>query len=952
MAGERVVAQRPALHPLLEAARVDLVGIEAHREQPADERAHADACDPVDDHAPRGELLEDADVRERPRAAPGEDDADGAPGQPPGRARDVLVELGRAQDVRLDGVQHRRPGVERASSGSDVVCDELAAVQLAPAGDRGRRLAARRHEEDAVRLLEAELRPGVVARRIPGVEDHEVVLGLGAIEQRAVAGGRALSVDRRRRVARVEQGRGQVARERVGEPPGDRVQRYALVDRDDGHRRRSRAHEPGRRAHPAELLGERSGQGERQRGGGVKQLLEVGAIDGEQIGCARRPHRRRARLAGEQRELADGVAAADLADRRSGGLVDDLHAAGADDVERVPDIALVEQPGAGGHAHGARAFRHRVAEGRLEGGEHRHLREELRGRLGPRRQRRRRIDAHQPPRGGQRGRGRRGRRLVDQHGTSRGRQRRLLVSRPAPDEEAAEPGDDEARGAEGPGAVERRGGLGGGGCPEDRDDERDAQCRADLACDGVQAGRRGVLRSRGRGDRRRGQVREQRAGAEPEEHDAGQPLAHEVRGQADARDEPEDGRAPEQPAGDEHRTRPDPRDEVARRPGHGGGDERARRQREARLEHGVVPHRGEEEDVDERVAVEPGAGDDRHRVGDAERPVAQERQVDDRRAMRRAAPGEDRSEHERRGERAQHPWIEPAPFRALDDRQDERRDRQRQHERALQVGHPPAAGRPALDQVAAREHDRRDADRHVDEEDEPPVADGDQNPAERGAEPGRRGGDGGQQRHAVRAALGRERVEHQGERRRDEQRRPERLEHAERRQRAGRRGDRAQHRRDREQLEPADEDPPPPDEIGQPSRRDEEGREDDVVGVEHPRQGRDRRVGIRARDVREGDVDDRGVDERHPGAHRRDRQHGARLRPAAAHRRRRRRPARVHLGGWGGGLCVCVCREAPRRASHASPCEQPPATTVGVSCDPPWSARACRSRPAFDVRRE
>ena len=216
--------------------------------------------------------------------------------------------------------------------------------------------------------------------------------------------------------------------------------------------------------------------------------------------------------------------------------------------------------------------------------------------------------------------------------------------------------------------------------------------------------------------------------------------------------------------------------------------------------------------------------------------------------MRRAAPDEDRSEHERRGERAEHACVEPAPFRALHDRQDERGDRQRQHERARQVGHPPAAGRTALDQMAAREHHRRDADRHVDEEHEPPVAGGDQQPAERGAEPGRRRGDRGQQRHAVRSALGRERVEHQGKRRRDEKRRPERLQHPERRQRAGRRGDRAQHRRDREQLEPADEDPAAPDEVGQASRRDEEGREDDVVGVEHPRQLRDRRLGIRARD--------------------------------------------------------------------------------------------------------
>ena len=46
--GHGVVAERTALDPLLEAARVDLLGVHAHREQGADERAHADAGDAVD----------------------------------------------------------------------------------------------------------------------------------------------------------------------------------------------------------------------------------------------------------------------------------------------------------------------------------------------------------------------------------------------------------------------------------------------------------------------------------------------------------------------------------------------------------------------------------------------------------------------------------------------------------------------------------------------------------------------------------------------------------------------------------------------------------------------------------------------------------------------------------------------------------------------------------------
>jgi hypothetical protein len=42
LAGEGEVAQRPAPHPFVEADRVDLVGVVAHRKQRADEGAHAD----------------------------------------------------------------------------------------------------------------------------------------------------------------------------------------------------------------------------------------------------------------------------------------------------------------------------------------------------------------------------------------------------------------------------------------------------------------------------------------------------------------------------------------------------------------------------------------------------------------------------------------------------------------------------------------------------------------------------------------------------------------------------------------------------------------------------------------------------------------------------------------------------------------------------------------------
>ena len=60
-------------------------------EQPADERAHAHAADAVDEHAGVQQHLEHAEVRERPRAAAAEHDADGPARQPPRHARDVAA---------------------------------------------------------------------------------------------------------------------------------------------------------------------------------------------------------------------------------------------------------------------------------------------------------------------------------------------------------------------------------------------------------------------------------------------------------------------------------------------------------------------------------------------------------------------------------------------------------------------------------------------------------------------------------------------------------------------------------------------------------------------------------------------------------------------------------------------------------------------------------------------
>jgi hypothetical protein len=99
VAGDSEVAQRPAPHPLLETDRVDLTGVVAHREQRADHGAHADPGDAVDRHADGGQLVEHADVRERPRTAAGQHDPDRGAGQPAGQAGEVCGKVGLPDQV-------------------------------------------------------------------------------------------------------------------------------------------------------------------------------------------------------------------------------------------------------------------------------------------------------------------------------------------------------------------------------------------------------------------------------------------------------------------------------------------------------------------------------------------------------------------------------------------------------------------------------------------------------------------------------------------------------------------------------------------------------------------------------------------------------------------------------------------------------------------------------------
>ena len=200
-------------------------------------------------------------------------------------------------------------------------------------------------------------------------------------------------------------------------------------------------------------------------------------------------------------------------------------------------VALVEQPLAGADPDRARGLRgERVAQRRLEPGEHRHVGEEVRRRLGPRAGGGAvdadRADGALPAPGEPTRAGRSpGLRTSTARAASpsEGARVGLHAARPAgsPSPAAnrqAEPNvqawSNAARGAE----RRRR--------PDDRHHERHPERRPDLAGDRVQAGRGGEALARRRGDRGAAQVGEQRAGADPEHDDSRQPLAEEVRRQA------------------------------------------------------------------------------------------------------------------------------------------------------------------------------------------------------------------------------------------------------------------------------------------------------------------------------------------------------------------------------------------------------------------------------------
>ena len=199
-----------------------------------------------------------------------------------------------------------------------------------------------------------------------------------------------------------------------------------------------------------------------------------------------------------------------------------------------------------------------------------------------------------------------------------------------------------------------------------------------------------------------------------------------------------------------------------------------------------------------------------------------------------------------------------------------------------------------------------DADRQVDEEDPVPVDRLGDHAAEEQPDRRSRGGDEAVDADRLRA-LARLR-EHRDDHPQDHgrgQRAADALDEARAHQNRLALGEPAERRGCDEDRQADHEDAPPADEIAQPAREEEEAAEGDQVGVDHPREARLAEPEV-ALDRRQGDVDDRLVEDDHQEA---DAEHDE------------RDPARTLVGGrsW---LAVSTAAISVMRGSSLSRSDQ------------------------------
>ena len=190
----------------------------------------------------------------------------------------------------------------------------------------------------------------------------------------------------------------------------------------------------------------------------------------------------------------------------------------------------------------------------------------------------------------------------------------------------------------------------------------------------------------------------------------------------------------------------------------------------------------------------------------------------------------------------------------------ERQPDHQQHD-AGGIGQPAGVRLASFRKDATAEQEADDPDGQVDEERPPPAEVLDHEGAHGGARGTGDRADRPPDGHGHRDLVAGEGLEDEGERRRDEGGGADRLQHPRRDQGAGGRRQAAQHRRHGEDHDRGEERAPAPDPVRQPAGRDQQGGEDDRVGVEDPRERRRRDRREAGRDRREGDEQDRRVEE-------------------------------------------------------------------------------------------
>ena len=223
-------------------------------------------------------------------------------------------------------------------------------------------------------------------------------------------------------------------------------------------------------------------------------------------------------------------------------------------------------------------------------------------------------------------------------------------------------------------------------------------------------------------------------------------------------------------------------------------------------------------------------------------------------------PDPDGEHHRRGGEQAEDRARGPAPVVALDDRQREAEEPGGDEADAGPVERRARAHAAAPNERQSQD-DAQSADRDVEPEDGRPAPALDEQAAEDGS-----GGGGGRAERAEQAGREplpsvRERLQQQSQRRRDHGRGAHRLHHAPGDERLHAPGARTTDGRGREHREAEHEQQLVAVAVGEPSHRQEEDGEHQVVAVHHPRDGDDRPLEP-ADDQRDGDAHHGRVGER------------------------------------------------------------------------------------------